>query len=215
MDYRDSIPDVPWSQPFQGTVRVSEFYAGRYDFSGRWGLPPITPPPPVDSLVIDVARIDRGAVEDGSGRDYFSVYFAPIPDAAYIKTLVDGVEQNTKQAYLNLADPWHVTMSDNSGWRMYNAETGAVCSVATADRTYRGWLPCVSAEEIIELNERNEDCVGGRYWAKHNSEIECYFNTKSSHLASFNYRRGTRPLLRIEVYNEQNQLLGYWERRAA
>lgn len=218
-DWAAGRPD--YTNPFLGTVRVSEFYAGKYDFSGRWGLPPITPPPPVDSMTIEVAKIDRGAVVDGE-TEYFSVYFAPIPNAAYIKTLIDGVEQNRRQAFLNLADPWFVSCSGACkddlawrGWEMYNADDSTRCSVSFADHSYRGWGTCVSQEEMIALNERNNDCVGGRYWAKHSTEIECNFNTRTGHNASFNYRLGTRPMLRIEVYNEQNQLLGYWERRAA
>jgi hypothetical protein len=218
--YKPDGSTPEWTSPFLGTVRVSEYYVGRYDFSGRWGLPPIIPPPPIDSLNIEVARIDRGEVI-GTQTDYYSVAFAPIPNAATIRTLVDGVEQKVKFAALNLADPWFVSCSgackdDISwrGWEMYNSETGEQCSARFDEWSEDGWGSCVSNEELIAQNERNPDCVGGRYWAKHNAEIECNFNIKSSHKATFNYTRGTRPMLRIEVFDENGVRLGYWERRA-
>lgn len=211
--YKPDGSTPEWTHPFLGLVRVSEYYVGRYDFSGRWGLPPIIPPAPIDSLNIEVAHIDRGEVVGGQ-TDYYSVAFAPIPDAATIRTLVDGVEQRTKAAVLQVGAPAWVTMSSAEGWQTYHPDTGRSCFIPAGEWDHTGDA-CYSQEQKIAANERNPDCVGGRYWAKHDSEIECNFVMKYTHKATFNYTRGTRPTLRIEVYNEQNQLLGYWERRAA
>ena len=213
MSYRPDGSTPEYSAPFQGTVRVSEYYVGRYDFSGRWGLPPITPPPPVDSLNIEVAHIDRGEVVGGQ-TDYFSVAFAPIPSAAQIRLLVDGVEQRTKEAYLQVGAPAWVIQSDDTGWQTYHPDTGRSCFIPAGEWDHTGDA-CYTQAQKIAANERNPDCVGGRYWAKHNSEIECNFVMKYTHKATFNYTRGTRPMLRLEVYDENGTRLGYWERRAA
>lgn len=201
-----------WNNPFFGVVRESEYYAGRYDFSGRWSLPPITPPPPVDSLNIEVAHIDRGEVVGGQ-TDYFSVAFAPIPSAAQIRLLVDGEEQAVREAYLQVGAPAWVVQSDASGWQTYHPDTGRSCFIPAGTWDHSGDA-CYSQADKIAANERNPDCVGGRYWAKHNSEIECNFVMKYTHKATFNYTRGTRPMLRIEVFDESGTRLGYWERRA-
>ena len=225
MSYRDTIPDEPWANPFSGTVRVSEFYAGRYDFSGRWGLPPLPPPAPVDSLNIEVAQIDRGITHSGMG--YMSVRFTPIPEAEYIVRFVNGDTLDHygkwKPALLAVAGAdWYVSCSgackaDSSwrGWEMYNAETGERCSATYDGWTTAGTHPCVTREEIIAGNRRNNDCVGGRIWAKHASEIECNFNILSSLRANFYFEGGTNPLLRFEVFDIDRRRIAYWERRAA
>ena len=209
-DWVEGDPD--WTRPFQGTVRVSEFYMGRYDFSGRWGLPPLPIPPPVDSLAIEVALIDRGQVE-GTSSSYFSVRFTPIIEAAYIVRFVDGDTLDHygvwKEALLQVGAPGIVSMSDASGWLLTSG-----CKVPAGSWDHNG-DGCFSQAQKIAGNERNNDCVGGRYWAKHSSEIECNFNIKYAHFATWVFARGTNPLLRLEVFNEARARIGYWERRAA
>jgi hypothetical protein len=212
-NYRPDGSTPEWTNPFLGTVRVSEYYVGRYDFSGRWGLPPITPPLPVDSLNIEVAHIDHGEVVGGQ-TDYISVAFAPIANAATIRTLVDGQEQARKEAYLQVGAPAWVIESSNEGWRTYHPETGRSCFIPAGEWDHTGDA-CYSQEQKIAANERNNDCVGGRYWAKHNSETECNFVMKYTHKAHFNFTRGTRPVLRLEVLDENGVRLGFWERRAS
>jgi len=225
MSYRDSIPDEPWANPFDGTVRTSEFYAGRYDFSGRWGLPPLPEPPPVDSLNIEVANIDHGQAEfqvDGQPLDYFVVRFTPIPEAQTIVAYVDGARHKERPALLNAGGHWWVLCSGACkddpnwhGWEIYDPDTGEHCFAEFSGWEPSGTHPCFTNEEVLAHQERNNDCVGGRYWAKHNSEIECNFNMLFTHQASWYFTRGTRPLLRLEVFDEMGVRLGYWERRAA
>lgn len=216
-----------YNNPLDGTVRVSEFYAGRYDFSGRWGLPPLPPPPPVDSLAIEVAQIDHGQVVplvnwDGQPTqvDYFSVRFTPIREAAWIVRYVNGDTLDHhgiwQPATLPVAGgPWRVSMSDATGWRMYNEDTGELCNAPISGWTVDGTSPCVTRDEMMSYIERNNDCVGGRYWAKHNSEIECNFNINISQRATFTFPTGTNPTLRLEVFDENRQRIGYWERRVS
>ena len=232
--YKPDGSTPEYNNPFDGVVRVSEFYAGRYDFSGRWGLPPLPPPAPVDSLNIEVANIDHGQVEplvnwngEPTQVDYFSVRFTPVPDAAYILRMVDGDTLDLHGTWLEATLPvvgagWHVTCSgackDDINWRgwvMYHEDTGEICSATEDGWTSNGTAPCVTAEEIIAQNKRNDDCVGGRYWAKHSSEIECNFNILSAHRATFNFPRGTNPTLRFEVFDADRRRLGYWERRVS
>jgi len=153
--------------------------------------------------------------------DYFSVRFTPIMEAEYIVRFVDG---DTLDAHGGIWMPavlpvagagWHVTESDASGWRMYHEDTGAVCTAPIGGWTTDGTLPCITRAEIIAKNKRNNDCVGGRYWAKHDSEIECNFNIESALRATFNFPRGTNPVLRFEVFDANRQRLGYWERRVS
>lgn len=56
-----SMGTAPWEDPLRGTLHTAEFYSGLYDFSGRWGEPPIVPPPSVcDTCIsIDVAWLVR------------------------------------------------------------------------------------------------------------------------------------------------------------
>jgi hypothetical protein len=217
-DWQEGRPD--YEDPFLGTVRVSEFYMGRYDFSGRWGLPPLPPPPPVDSLAIEVANIDHGQVEgdlEWNGQpttvDYFSVRFTPILEAAYIVRLVNGDTLDHygiwKEALIQVGAPGTVQMSDATGWLLTNG-----CKVPAGSWSYRG-DGCFTQAQKIAGNQRNSDCVGGRYWAKHDSEIECNFNIKYAHFATFVFPRGTNPTLRLEVFDEQRQRIGYWERRVS
>jgi hypothetical protein len=227
-----STPD--WESPFFGNVRVSEYYMGRYDFSGRWGLPPITPPPPVDSLSIEVAQIDHGQVVptmEWGGQpvqaDYFTVRFTPIAEAAYIVRMVDGDTLDHRGIWQEVRLPvaggdWVVLCTGACsgdptwvGWALHNERTGSSCMAPRSGWTSEGTLPCVTKEHIISRNERNNDCVGGRYWAKHDSEIECNFNIKSAMSSSFIFPRGTNPVLRFEVFDAQRQRIGYWERRVA
>jgi hypothetical protein len=234
MGYRPDGSTPEYANPFAGTVRVSEFYLGRYDFSGRWGLPPLPPPPPVDSLVIEASTIDHGQVEplvDYNGQptavDYFTVRFTPIQEAEYIVRFVDGDTLDHqgvwKEAKLPVAGAdWVVVCSgackaDTSwrGWEMFNTRTGARCSAPVSGWTTNGTAPCVTKAEIIARNERNPDCVGGRYWAKHDSEIECNFNIKSALRTSFVFPRGTNPTLRFEVFDADRRRIGYWERRVS
>lgn len=63
--------------------------------------------------------------------------------------------------------------------------------------------------------KRNDDCVGGRYWAKHSSEIACYFNLNIAHHVTWNFPRGTNPVLRVEAFDANRQRIGYWERRVS
>lgn len=225
-DWAEGRPD--YTEPFSGTVRVSEFYAGRYDFSGRWGLPPITPPPPVDSLAIEVARIDHGQVvpqvlweNQPTYVDYFSINFTPIKEAAFFVRYVDGDTLETQQgkwlpALLPVAGgEWHVTQSDASGWRMYNERTGALCTAPASGWTVAGTTPCITRSQMIAMVERNNDCVGGRYFAKHQTEIACYFNLNIAHHVTWNFPRGTNPVLRLEAFDVDRRRIGYWERRVS
>ena len=226
-NYHDTIPEEPWRNPFQGTVREAEFYLGQYDFSGRWGLPPVPVPPPVDSMRIEVAQIDHGEVVpqvlwEGQPRyvDYFSVRFTPIREAAWIVRYVDGDTLDHHGTWLPATlpvagGPWKVSQSDASGWRMYNENTGEICTAPTNGWTVQGTLPCITRDELLSYVKRNDDCVGGRYWAKHGSEIECNFNLNISQRATFNFPRGTNPLLRLEVFDANRQRIGYWERRVS
>ena len=225
--YRDSVPDQPWTNPFLGTVRESEFYLGTYDFSGRWGLPPVPEPPPVDSMSIEVANIDHGEVVppilwEGQpvAADYFVVRFAPLREAQWIVRYVDGDTLDHhgvwQPATLPVAGgPWRVTQSDATGWRMYHTETGEQCFVPKDGWSPEGSNPCFTRDELLSYVERNDDCVGGRYWAKHGSEIECNFNINISQRAGFTFPRGTNPLLRFEVFDASRRLIGYWERRVS
>ncbi|KPK37044.1 MAG: hypothetical protein AMJ65_15545 [Phycisphaerae bacterium SG8_4] len=221
-DWAAGRPD--YTNPFSGTVRVSEFYMGRYDFSGRWGLPPLPEPPPVDSLSVEVAQIDRGAMSNGTS-DYFVIRFTPIPESATLVTYVNGALQGERPALLPVAvGDWEVLCSgacqaDASwrGWQLYNRRTGARCNVL-----YSGWTidgtgpPCgPTRAQLLAMQQRNDDCVGGRYWAKHSAEIECNFNILIAQSASWNYARGTNPVLRLEVLDRQRQRIGFWERMAS
>lgn len=52
----------PWVNPLDGTMHTTELYDGKYDFSGRWGEPPIPPPdtippPPVCDTCVNVIRL--------------------------------------------------------------------------------------------------------------------------------------------------------------
>jgi len=224
MNYRPdgSVPDC--ENNFNGVVRVSEFYVGRYDFSGRWGLPPLPEPPPVDSLAIEVANIDHGQVAplvEWNGQatqvDYFSVRFTPIREAAYHLRLVNGDTLDHhgvwKDAVLPVAGgPWKVYQSDATGWKMYNEDTGELCTAPINGWSVNGTSPCVTRAELMSYIERNNDCVGGRYWAKHDSEVECNFNINIAQSATFVFPRGTNPTLRLEVFDENRQRIGYWER---
>jgi hypothetical protein len=223
--YRDTVPDQPWTNPFQGTVRESEYYLGTYDFSGRWGLPPVPPPPPVDSMSIEVAQIDHGQVVpqllwEGQPTevDYFVVRFAPIREARWIVRFVEGdtLDHYGKWVPATLpvaGGPWRVSQSSSDGWQMYHTETFEQCFVPSSGWTANGSHPCFTRDELLSHVERNYDCVGGRYWAKHNSEIECNFNINISQRAGFTFPRGTNPLLRFEVFDQNRQRIGYWERR--
>jgi len=227
MSYKPDGSTPEWANPFSGVVRVSEFYVGRYDFSGRWGLPPLPEPPPVDSLNIEVANIDHGQVVplvEWNGQptavDYFSVKFAPLREARWIVRYVDGDTLDHHGVWVPATlpvagGPWHVTQSDAQGWTMYNENTGAVCGALTDGWTAEGTSPCFSRDELLSYVERNNDCVGGRYWAKHNSEIECNFNINISQRATFTFPRGTNPVLRLEVFDANRQRIGYWERRVS
>jgi hypothetical protein len=66
----------PWAEPLDGTMHTTELYEGAYDFSGRWGEPPIVPPPAVcDTCInINLAMARTFAYE---GEKHFQMLLAP------------------------------------------------------------------------------------------------------------------------------------------
>lgn len=72
---------LPWNDPLDGTVHRTELYDGVYDFSWRWGeppVPPIEPPPSVCDTCVEVIRLSMArSFVDSDGQKWFQMLLAP------------------------------------------------------------------------------------------------------------------------------------------
>lgn len=125
----NSQAEEPWTHPLDGTMHFTELYDGLYDFSHRWGPPPIVPPPPVCDTCVNVIRLAMARTfTDAEGQKWFQMLLAPATyrDVDYrigqTETFMYEVWfEGVKQGYSVDAD-WGVV-------ECWLAEDGEVCPV--------------------------------------------------------------------------------------
>ena len=223
--------------PFNGTINQVEWYDGLYDFSGRWtDEPPLPPPPPVDSLVIEIASLSYGWTNDGN-EYYWSAKFAPILEAEMVTVFVDDVAVRSKPLWLapiGFPVVFNSSMSNiNTGITEYRGHLPPGCNT-DGQYGYGGNTTC-SHECVVtygpndEWTMNNNECGFTRqqkisYHRRatcadpiYNTDFheECYFDQNMSQGIHVNLPiPGSNPMIRIEVYDAQGHRLGYWERRS-
>jgi hypothetical protein len=124
---------APWEQPLDGTVDQAELYDGLYDFSGRWGEPPVVPEPPVpepDSVQIRVSgrRIWHGVGYEGDTVTVVQYFLAP---ATYreIDYRIGLTESYHYEVWINGAKVGYTADASWGVSRCDLAENGETCPV--------------------------------------------------------------------------------------
>lgn len=120
----------PWTNPLDGVVNAAEFYSGKYDFSSRWGEPPVPPEPPVplpDSVTIRVGMV-RIWTDPATAARWLQYWTAP----ATYRYVDHRIGQDTTYHYEVWVEGQKVGYTMDASYGVvecWKAEQGEVCPV--------------------------------------------------------------------------------------
>ena len=118
---------TPWADPLDGTMHFTELYDGPYDFSHRWGEPPVVPPPAVCDTCISI-QLAMARTFAWDGEKHFQMLLAP---ATYrnVDYRIGQTERFMYEVWVDGARLGYSVDADYGVVECHLAEDGELCPV--------------------------------------------------------------------------------------